>query len=303
MDTSRKLRIGLALGGGSARGWAHIGVIRGLEDIGVHADLIAGTSVGALVGATHAAGRLEPFETWVRGLRRKDVFSLMDFQLGGGVLKGARLMEFFRGHFHDSRIEDLPMAFGATATALQTGAEVWLRSGSTLDAVRASIALPALFTPVLHQGRLLVDGGLVNPVPVSLARAMEADIVIAVDLASDIIGRSLRTPPVTDTAGNHEWWRRLQSGMSYLLPSPSSPVQVALPSMLSVMTTSIEIMQVRISRSRMAGDPPDAIVQPRVGHIGVLDFHRAAEAIDAGRRAVQDATPALQACIERGSMA
>src|SRR5688572_22447423 len=292
-------RIGLALGGGSARGWAHIGVIAALEEIGIHADLIAGTSIGALVGAAHAGEQLAPFEDWARSLSRKDVFSLLDFQLGGGMIKGTRLMDFFRSHFHDSQIEDLALPFGATATVLQTGAEVWLRSGSTLDAVRASLALPALLTPVQHQGRLLVDGGLVNPVPVSLARAMEADLVIAVELASDF-GRSLRPPPnVEPTRSSPDWLRRIQSSVSSLLPASAAatPAPASLPSMLTVLSTSIDIMQTRISRSRMAGDPPDVILRPRVAQIGILDFHRAAEAIEAGRRAVQDATPALQACI------
>src|SRR5690606_27512391 len=135
-------------------------------------------------------GALGEFEDWVTTLTRRTMFSLMDFQLGGGMLKGARLMDFFRTRFHDRDIEDLALPFAATATNLRTGAEVWLRRGPMLEAVRASIALPGLFTPVLHQGRLLVDGGLVNPVPVSLARAMDADIVIAVDLASDLFDRS-----------------------------------------------------------------------------------------------------------------
>ena len=299
MEHPHKPRIGLALGGGSARGWAHIGVIGALEDMGIQADLVAGTSIGALVGAAYAGGQLDPFEQWARGLTRKDVFSLMDFQLGSGMLKGTRLMDFFRTHFHDTEIEDLPLPFAATATVLQTGAEVWLRSGSTIDAVRASLAMPALISPVHHQGRLLVDGGLVNPVPVSLARAMDADIVIAVDLASDLVGRSLTRPgPPPETAtSSREWLRKLQASVSQLLPSSPTPVQAALPSMLSVMATSIEIMQNRITRSRMAGDPPDALIRPRVGHIGVLDFHRAAEAIEAGRRAVQEVMPALSACM------
>lgn len=297
-------RIGLALGGGSARGWAHIGVIRALEEIGIHADVIAGTSIGALVGAAYAGEQLAPFEDWARSLSRKDVFSLLDFQLGGGMIKGTRLMDFFRTHFHDSQIEDLALPFGATATVLQTGAEVWLRSGSTLDAVRASLALPALLSPVQHQGRLLVDGGLVNPVPVSLARAMEADLVIAVELASDF-GRSLRPPPnVEPTRSSPDWLRRIQSSVSSLLPgsTAATPATASLPSMLTVLSTSLDIMQTRISRSRMAGDPPDAILRPRVAQIGILDFHRAAEAIEAGRRAVQDATPALQACIAAAEM-
>ncbi|QDW67609.1 patatin [Luteimonas granuli] len=263
--------VGLALGGGSARGWAHIGVIRELEALGIEVHLVAGTSIGALVGAIHAGGQLGEFEAWVTGLTRKTVFSLMDFQFGGGVLKGSRLMDFFRTRFHDRDIQDLGLPFAATATALHTGAEVWLRSGSTLDAVRASIALPGLFTPVLYGGRLLVDGGLVNPVPVSLARAMEADVVIAVDLASELPARGApqgATDAATDAAG----W----------------------PSMMAVIASSIDIMQIRISRSRMAGDPPDAIIRPRVAHIGILDFHRAPEAIEAGRQAVREALPALR---------
>lgn len=264
-------RIGLALGGGSARGWAHIGVIRELEALGVDVQLVAGTSIGALVGAIHAGGALGEFEDWVTTLTRRTVFSLLDFQLGGGVLKGARLMDFFRSRFHDRDIEALALPFAATATNLRTGAEVWLRSGSMLDAVRASIALPGLFTPVLHQGRLLVDGGLVNPVPVSLARAMEADLVIAVDLASDLLDRSAHQHAA---AHGHA---------------------LRQPSMLDVITASIDIMQVRVSRSRMAGDPPEVLVRPRVAQIGILEFHRAAEAIDAGRDAVREALPVLRA--------
>ena len=264
-------RIGLALGGGSARGWAHIGVIRELEALGVEVQLVAGTSIGALVGAIHAGGALGEFEDWVTTLTRRTVFSLLDFQLGGGVLKGARLMDFFRSRFEDRDIEALALPFAATATNLRTGAEVWLRSGSMLDAVRASIALPGLFTPVLHQGRLLVDGGLVNPVPVSLARAMEADLVIAVDLASDLLDRSAHQHAA---AHGHA---------------------LRQPSMLDVITASIDIMQVRVSRSRMAGDPPEVLVRPRVAQIGILEFHRAAEAIDAGRDAVREALPVLRA--------
>lgn len=264
-------RIGLALGGGSARGWAHIGVIRELEALGVEVQLVAGTSIGALVGAIHAGGALGEFEDWVTTLTRRTVFSLLDFQLGGGVLKGARLMDFFRSRFEDRDIEALALPFAATATNLRTGAEVWLRSGSMLDAVRASIALPGLFTPVLHQGRLLVDGGLVNPVPVSLARAMEADLVIAVDLASDLLDRSAHQHAA---AHGHA---------------------LRQPSMLDVITASIDIMQVRVSRSRMAGDPPEVLVRPRVAQIGILEFHRAAEAIEAGRDAVREALPVLRA--------
>ncbi len=294
MDTARRPRIGVALGGGSARGWAHIGVLMALEEAGIRPDVIAGTSIGALVGAVHAGDQLAAFEEWVRTLTRRDVMSLMDFQFGSGMLKGVRLMDFLRNRFSNADIEELAIPFGATATALETGAEVWLRSGSTIDAVRASIALPALFTPVHHEGRLLVDGGLVNPVPVSLARAMEAEIVIAVDLASGLVGRNLRPSEVQPVEqGGHEWLRRLQASVGSLLPS-SAPAAPALPSLLAVMSASIDIMQVRITRSRMAGDPPEVLLRPQVADIGLLDFHRAAEAIEAGRRAVEVDLPSLQ---------
>src|SRR5690606_29185151 len=199
----RKPRIGLALGSGSARGWAHIGVIHALARVGIRPDIVCGTSIGALVGAAYAVGELDRFEQWVIGLGIKDVVAFMDFRLNGGMLKGERLMDFFRRNFIDYPIEDLNLPFGAVATALHTGNEVWLRNGSSIDAVRASLALPGLFSPVWHDGQLLVDGGLVNPVPVSLARAMGAEIVIAVDLNSDILGRHTNrtTAPVPATTG------------------------------------------------------------------------------------------------------
>ncbi len=296
MTTQRKPRIGLALGSGSARGWAHIGVIRALEQAGIRPDLVCGTSIGALVGAAYAAGELERFEQWVLGMGIKDVISFMDVRLSGGVIKGERLMDFFRRNVADQPVEDLPLPFGAVATALDTGTEVWLRSGSMLRAVRASIALPALFTPVLHDGRLLVDGGLANPVPVSLARAMGAEIVIAVDLSADVLGRRLRADaPAEAPAGQvGEWMRKLQDNLGALMQT-RSPDEPKLPSMIDVVASSITIMPVRIARSRMAGDPPDAIVAPRLAQLGLLDFHRAKEAIEEGRRAAEASLPALRA--------
>jgi NTE family protein len=292
----RKPRIGLALGSGSARGWAHIGVIRALEQAGIRPDLVCGTSIGALVGAAYAAGELERFERWVLGMGIKDVISFMDVRLSGGVIKGERLMEFLRRNFVDRPVENLTLPFGAVATALDTGAEVWLRAGSTLAAVRASIALPALFPPVLHDGRLLVDGGLANPVPVSLARAMGAEIVIAVDLSADVLGRRLRADaPAEAPAGQvGEWMRKLQDNLGALMQT-RSPDEPRLPSMIDVVASSITIMQVRIARSRMAGDPPDAIVAPRLAQLGLLDFHRGREAIDEGRRAVEASLHSLRA--------
>jgi NTE family protein len=248
MNEHRKPRIGLALGGGSARGWAHIGVIRALEEAGIRPDVVAGTSIGALVGAAYAAGELEHFEQWVLQLEVTDVLGFMDVSLSGGLFKGERLMDFFRHRFVDRPVEELPMPFAAVATALHNGAEIWLRTGSTLSAVRCSFALPGLFAPVLCNGMVLVDGGLVNPVPVSLARAMGADVVIAVDLASDILGRHLRStgsgigpPGVLGTIR-----RKLQEKIGVELPS--RPVeQPAMPSVLEVLASSLNIMQVRIA--------------------------------------------------------
>ena len=268
----RKPRVGLALGSGSARGWAHVGVIRALEAAGIRPDLVCGTSIGALVAAAYVAGELERFEQWLLGLGIRDIVALLDVRMSGGMLKGERLMEFFHRNFIDRPIEALPMPFGAVATALDTGAEVWLREGSTIDAVRASIALPALFAPVVHDGRLLVDGALVNPVPVSLARAMGADVVDRGRLQL----RRARPPPARRVRARSRSARRRAERMAAqtaadtsrtLMPAQADDEDDAprLPSILEVVATSINIMQVRVTRSRMAGDPPEAdrVAAPR----------------------------------------
>ena len=303
--SSPRPRIGLALGSGSARGWAHLGVLRALVQAGLAPDVVCGASIGALVGAAHVLGAREAFEQWVLGLSRRDVVSYMDFSLGGGLLKGERLADFLRRHTADRDFEALETPFAAVATALQTGEEVWLRQGSVTDAVRASIGLPGLFTPVWRDGRLLVDGGLVNPVPVSLARALGADIVIAVDLNADKLGRHLyRTAEAaTPPAPGNGWLHALQNSLSGWRTAPPAPPEPAegaaappppLPSMVDILTTSIHIMQVRITRSRMAGDPPEFTIAPRLAHLGLLDFHRAREAIEAGELAAQDCVAALR---------
>lgn len=287
--------IGLALGSGSARGWAHVGVIRALAEAGIRPDLVCGTSIGALVGAAYAAGEIERFERWLLRLKFADVIAFLDVSFAGGLIQGERLMDFFRRNFVDRPVEELPLPFGAVATELATGNEIWLRHGSTIDAVRASIALPGLFTPVARDGHLLVDGGLVNPVPVSLARAMGADVVIAVDLSADVLGRHLRPKARKPGEGEvAEWLRKLQERLSGLLPRNGRP----LPSVLDVVASSINIMQVRITRSRMAGEPPDAVVAPRLAHLGLMEFHRAKEAIEEGRRAVKAALPQIRAALE-----
>lgn len=302
MMPTRRPRIGLALGSGSARGWSHIGVIRALEQAGYAPDVVCGTSIGALVGAVHAAGHLDWLDGWVRQLNWQGVVSLMDFKMGGGLIEGARLTGFFRQHFEDKGIEGLPRPFACVATELGTGREVWLREGSVIDAVRASLALPGLFTPSQLDDRLLVDGGLVNPVPVSLCRAMGAEVVIAVDLNWDLIGRRARAEVQTESGtsnGEASTPSLLSAPWAALLqrfkPQPRAASARALqsPSMLDVLTTSLNIMQVRITQSRLAGEPADVVIRPRLSDIAAMDFHRAALAIAQGEAAVRSALPLL----------
>jgi NTE family protein len=305
----RAPRLGLALGSGSARGWAHIGVLQVFDEEGVRPDIVCGSSIGALVGAAYAAGELNRFADWVQGLGMRDVFGFMDFNLTGGMLKGEKLIAFWRRNFADFDIESSPMLYGAVATDLHSGAEVWLRHGSIADAVRASIALPGLFTPVAQtDGRLLVDGGIVNPVPTSLARAMGADIVIGVDLNSDILHRHMQPlavvqAPAPDAEATPEsapepvpsksagWKQRLTP---WRADGPAVPAPQRVPSVLDVVMTSVAIMQMRITRSRMAGDPPEVVVAPALANLGLLDFHRASEAIEEGRRAAKASMPQLR---------
>ena len=311
MLARRAPRLGLALGSGSARGRAHIGVLRALQEAGVRPDFVCGASIGALVGAAYAAGELERFAEWVHGLGMRQVWGFMDFNLSGGMLKGERLIAFWRRNFADFDIEASPLPFAAVATDLHSGAEVWLREGSIADAVRASIALPGLFTPVARaDGRLLVDGGIVNPVPTSLARAMGADIVIGVDLNSDILQRHLQPlalaaaanaadqapsePSEPEARSGGDWMGRLKFWGAGGAAQPQVAPLPPRPSVLDVVMTSVTIMQMRITRSRMAGDPPEVVIAPNLAHLGLLDFHRADEAIEEGRRATEAALPQLQ---------
>ena len=301
-------RIGLALGSGSARGWAHIGVIRALERAGIVPDIVCGTSIGALVAAAYAAGEHDRLEPWVRGLKWQSVMGLLDWKMGGGLMAGGKLTNFFRSQYDDPGIEQLPKAFGCVATDLASGREVWLRSGSVIDAVRASIALPGVFTPAVQDGRLLVDSGLVNPVPVSLCRAMGADIVIAVDLNWELVTRRRplsRMQAAADkeveqvklaTALTHSG--RLETLLARLWPFGSAPKSAGLPSMFGVMSASLNIMQVRITQSRLAGEPADAMIRPRLPDIGAMDFHRGSIAIDEGERATELALPMIRGLLE-----
>jgi NTE family protein len=292
-------RIGLALGSGSARGWSHIGVVRALEQAGISPDIVCGTSIGAVVGAAYAGGQLDRLEQWVKSLTWQSVVGLLDLTLdSGGLIRGTRLLDFFRSHFSDRDISALGKSYGAVATDLLTGREVWLRAGSVMDAARASMALPGLFTPQRHEGRLLVDGGLVNPVPVSLCRAMGADIVIAVDLNWDRMShRTPASPKTTSEAGSAprglaSLLERLPFSLGQLRSGPAGSAE--LPTILDVLSISLNIMQVRITSSRLAGEPADVMIRPRLSHFALLDFHRAEVAIEEGRRAAEHMLPFLR---------
>jgi len=295
-------RIGIALGSGSARGWAHIGIIKGLAELGIEPDIVAGTSIGALVGAAYANDQLDLLEQWACSLDWKDIVSYLDLGvLGGGVIQGEKLLEFFSKHINHSEIESMPKKFAAVATDLETGREVWLQSGSVLHAVRASIALPGLFRPFKHNNRWLVDGGLVDPVPISLCRAMGAEVVIAVNLNGDIVGKHFQNRSLQNEPQQPSYWDNIYGQLKDRLESGKYGVLSQLfgnnektPGLFEVMAGSINIMQDRITRSRMAGDPPDFILSPRLSKLGLMEFDQASIAIEEGRLSVQHLKSALE---------
>ena len=285
-------RIGLALGGGGARGWAHIGVLQALEKAGFKPDILCGTSVGALVGALHLAGKLDVIEDWSRSLNKLRIVGYLDFHAsGGGMIGGKRLAATMREHLGETTIESLPIPFTCVATDLVTGHEVWLDKGDLVDALRATISLPGAFAPVELDGRWLVDGALVNPLPVSLCRAMGAQIVIAVNLHADIIGRTrVAAERIPHAAGFDllQEFPEMEHGNGHGLGAWLRGLfgrAAGSPSLFGVMVQSLNIMQDRITRSRLAGEPPDVSIAPKIGHIGLLEFDRAAEAIAEGAAA------------------
>jgi NTE family protein len=305
-NRNRPLKVGLALGSGSGRGWTHIGVLRALQERGIEPVVISGASSGSLVAAAYASRQLDQLEQWARSLTKVDVWRLLDATFrGGGVMRGNRLFRAVGDRIEDRPIESLDCEFGAVAADLYSGREIWIRTGSMLEAVRASSGMPGLFTPLYLDERWLIDGGVVNPVPVSLCRAMGADFVIAVNLnrpASRLESHSSQSPPEarpeespensTEAAEGRELLARWSGLLENLVssvrrdsgPSASVPSE---PGMLEVMYTTITIMQDQITRSRLVGDPPDLILRPQLSDFQMMDFHRAAEAIDIGYDAME----------------
>ena len=293
--------IGLALGGGAARGFAHIGVIRALEAHGIVPDVIVGTSIGAVVGGCYAAKEMDNLDRWARTLTVRGVLGYLDISLSGsGLIGGGHLAAQLETGLKESRVEDLPIRFAAIATEFNTGHEIWLTRGRLSDALRASYSLPGIFPPVRIGGRWLVDGALVNPVPVSAARALGARLVIAVNLNSDLFGRGTiianHGTDENDTAPEPvkvNGFRRMFSGERSLRRQFFG--RRGRPGLPTVMVEAFNVMQDRITRARLAGDPPDVLISPRLGGIGWFDFHRAAEAVEIGSEA---ATKALDAVSE-----
>ncbi|MDX5626804.1 MULTISPECIES: patatin-like phospholipase RssA [unclassified Brenneria] len=286
----RRIKVGLALSSGAAKGWAHIGVINALTELGIEIDVVAGCSVGALVGAAYATHRLDAMERWVSGFGYWDVIRLMDLSWQrGGLLRGDKVFNNVKNLLRTKQIEDCAIKYGVVATNLSTGRELWLTEGDLHQSIRASCSIPGLLSPVLFNGYWLVDGAVVNPVPVSLARAMGADVVIAVDLQQDASLDHHDLLSIKPTAPNSEvepdvddWRRKIRKRLS----QGRRRQTVLSPTAMEIMSTSIHILENRLKMTRMAGDPPDVLVQPYCPQIATLDFHRAQETIAAGRQAV-----------------
>jgi len=301
----RRPVIGVALGGGAARGFAHIGIMRTLLVNGIVPNVLVGTSIGAVIGGAYATGHLDTLEQWARGLQPRKVLSYLDIRLNGsGLIGGEKLAAELEASIGPTVIEELPLKFATVATEIRTGHETWLTHGRVVEAMRASYALPGIFAPVLVGERWLVDGTLVNPVPVSAARALGAEIVIAANVSSDVFSHSTTIYSHGTPAASHK---------VEILPTPKrvfgrffSPERTVKreffggggrPGISSVMIDAFNVMQDRITRARLAGDPPDMLITPRVGEIGWFDFHRASDLIEIGARAAERAMDSIREAI------
>ena len=313
LSARRKPKIGLALGGGAARGWAHIGALEVLIEAGYAPEVIAGTSIGAVVGGCYAADRLAELTEFATSLTKRRVVGLMDFHIGGaGLISGGRLKRLLEDHLDGLRIEELDERFVAIATELGTGQEIWLTHGPLIQALRASYALPGIFDPVKLGGRWLMDGALVNPVPVTAARALGADVVICVNLNNDLAGRGTviqnyasdpdpdsdddTIVPELEVRPSPRWFHGISDAAKRVRNLVGRPSENR-PGLAGVMIDAFNITQDRISRSRLAGDPPDVMIGPRLGRVGLFDFHRAEETIDLGRQAAHRALDEIAAVV------
>ena len=301
-------RLGLALGGGAALGWAHIGALKALQDAGIEADCIAGTSIGALVGACYVHDKLGPLEEIARAMDWKRMLSLTDLQIRGrGLMGGGAVVKELKQHFGDLAIEDMSKPYAAVAADLVQGAEVVFTSGLVIDAIRASISLPGVFTPVTGDEGLMVDGGLVNPLPVSAVRNLGADTVVAIDITGDYQGRARAAGLTESDEGpkrrsrarrekrRSQIRRRPLTGFANRLFAPSDKQ----PNLIGVLTTSASLYMRELTKSKLAASPADVHIVPKIGHITLVEFDRADELIDLGWQAVHEAVPAIKSALEQ----
>lgn len=300
-----KLKIGVALGGGAARGWSHIGVMRALDGAGIVPDIIAGCSIGAVVGGCYAAGKLDEIEAFARSLTKRRVMGLLDFHFGSGLISGGRLQRLLEHDLKDQLVETLPIKFCSIATELVSGHEIWLSRGPLVRALRASYALPGVFDPVMIDGRWLMDGALVNPIPITAARAMEADLVICVNLNGEIRIRGTVIQHFESASSDElDIEQALSEPRRWGIfpPARASRPRPDAPGLATIMVDAFNIMQDRIARSRLAGDPPDIMISPKLAKMGLFEFHRAEESIDLGRQATERALPEILELIRESQL-
>lgn len=285
-----KHTVSLVLGSGGARGYAHIGVIGWLEEQDFDIRSIAGSSMGALIGGIYAAGKLDVYAEWVRGLERRDVLLLLDLSFGrSGVFKGDRVIRALRDLIGEHNIEDLPVSFTAVATDLDAEKEVWLSKGDLFDTLRASIAIPTLFTPFPYMGRRLVDGGLINPLPIAPTLRDMTDLTIAVNLSG-------RAEPGLEPAAVHNssvWqsaYRRMFGEfVEELLGKKPTEGEVEEMGMFDIISQSLDTMQNTITRLKLAAYSPDIIIEIPKNACGFYEFDRADAMIELGRRRAEEA--------------
>jgi NTE family protein len=286
------MKIGLALGSGAARGWAHIGVIRALQRAGIKIDVVAGCSIGAYVGAAFASGKLDELEAWANTLTEWQVFKLLGVGFRrGGLASGQKVFDKLKQDFCAPTFEEMNIPFTCVATDLYSGKEVVFNQGEIGDSIQASCAIPALFSPVDHNGRWLVDGAVVNPVPVNQCRQMGADFVIAINLSADFRPRLIETyehEHEENQKKTDDMLDRASEGFmkKWFSADPKNSKKTP-PSIVGVMSSSLEILQARVTRSRLAGEPPDILIEPQLNDVGILEFHRAIEVAEKGSQAVE----------------
>ncbi len=287
-------KIGVVLGAGAARGWSHIGALRAFEALGAPIHVVCGCSSGAMVAASYASGRLSALQDLATGMTQSRMLRFFDLSFsGGGVIEGRWIVDFLRQNIGDVAIEDVSPRFGAVATEYGVGREVWFTRGSMIDAVRASIALPGVLTPVHLDGRWLSDGALVNPLPVTLCRSLGADIIIALNTGGDLA--TVRPPVLRPETGGPATYSSWLAWMTGRADADSAPKPPPRPSYFEVLGDSLLTMQNFIARIRLAADPPDVVITPDLAGVGIMDFHKGAEAIAAGEAAVYAAADRLEA--------